>query len=110
MIKQGKIWSYDLFGGKPYETKKIKSTAATMASTPSHQQGRGITYSKRWNHVAVSNNLGDVSILDYNDFSKRITSLMKPGEWCECLAYSPNEEFLALGSHDDSIYIYKINE
>ena len=35
---------------------------------------------------------------------------MKPGEWCECLAYSPNQEYLALGSHDDSIYIYKISD
>lgn len=35
---------------------------------------------------------------------------MKPGEWCECLAYSPNQEFLAIGSHDDSIYIYKISD
>lgn len=81
-----------------------------MASTPAHQQARGITYSPRWNHIAVSNNLGDVSILDYNNFSNRVTSLMKPGEWCECLAYSPNQEFLAIGSHDDSIYIYKISE
>lgn len=81
-----------------------------MASTPAHQQSRGITYSKKWNHVAVSNNQGDVTILDYNDFSKRVTTLMKPREWCECLSYSPDENFLALGSHDDSIYIYKISE
>jgi hypothetical protein len=72
MIKQGKVWSYDLYGGKPYETSKIKSTAAAMASTPAQQQARGHTYSSRWNHVAVSNNYGDVSILDYSDFSKRI--------------------------------------
>lgn len=110
MIKQGKVWSYDLYGGKPYETSKIKSTAATMASTPAQQQARGLTYSSRWNHVAVSNNYGDVSILDYNDFSKRITTLMKPREWCECLAYSPDQNYLAIGSHDDSIYVYKINE
>jgi len=110
MIKQGKVWSYDLYGGKPYETSKIKSTAATMASTPAQQQARGLTYSSRWNHVAVSNNYGDISILDYNDFSKRITTLMKPREWCECLAYSPDQNYLAIGSHDDSIYVYKINE
>jgi hypothetical protein len=53
-------------------------------------QGRGITYSKKWNHVAVSNNYGDVSILDYDDLSKRITTLYKPKEWAECLMYSPD--------------------
>jgi len=109
-VKQGKIWTFDLYGGKPYETSKIKSTAATMSSHPVHQQGRAITYSKRHNHVAVSNNYGDVMILDYNDFNRRITTLYKPREWCETLAYSPNEEYLAVGSHDDSIYIYKISE
>lgn len=73
-------------------------------------QSRGITYSQKLQHVAVSNNYGDVAILDYNDLSKRIATLYKPREWCEVMTYSPNNEFLAVGSHDDSIYIYKINE
>lgn len=90
VVKQGKVWSYDLFGGKPYETSKIKSTASTMSTTPAHQQARGLTYSSKWNHVAVSNNFGDITILDYNDLSKRITTLYKPREWCEVLVYSPN--------------------
>ena len=81
-----------------------------MSSHPVHQQARGITYSKKHQHVAVSNNYGDVHILDYNDLSKRVTTLLKPREWCEVLVYSPNEAFLAIGSHDDSIYIYKISE
>jgi len=109
MIKEGKIWTYDMYSGKPYETNKIKSTASTLSSYPVNQQGRGITHSKKWNHVAVSNNFGDVAILDYNDFSKRITTLYKPREWCEVMVYSPDEQFLAVGSHDDSIYVYKID-
>jgi len=31
MIKSGKIWSFDLMGGKAYDTKKIKSTASTLS-------------------------------------------------------------------------------
>jgi len=96
--------------GKSYETSKIKSTASTMSSHPVQQQARAITYSPRHNHVAVSNNYGDVHILDYDDLTKRHTTLYKPREWCEVLAYSPNEEYLAVGSHDDSIYIYKISD
>ena len=110
VVKEGKIWSFELFNGKPYETSKIKSTASTMSSYPVHQQGRCITYSSRFDHVAVSNNYGDVIILDYRDFSKRITTLYKPREWCEVLTYSPNQEYLAVGSHDDSIYIYRISD
>ena len=107
MVKQGKIWTAELFG-KPYETTKGKCTASSMSSHPVQQQARAITYSKKWNHIAVSNNFGDVTILDYDDFSKRITTIYKPKEWCETLVYSPNEEYLAIGSHDDAIYIYKI--
>jgi len=109
MIKQGKIWSMDLMG-KPYETTKIKSTASTLSNVPAHQQGRCVAYSKKHQHVAVSNNYGDVNILDYNDLNKRVTTLYKPREWCETMVYSPDQNFLAIGSHDDSIYIYKINE
>jgi len=110
VVKQGKVWSMDLMGGKSYETNKIKSTASTMSSCPVQQQARGITFSPKFEHVAVSNNYGDVHILDYNDLSKRITTLYKPREWCEVMVYSPNEEYLAVGSHDDSIYVYKISE
>ena len=110
LVKQGKVWTQEMNKGKAYSTEKIKSTASTLSQTPVHQQARGITYSARHNHVAVSNNYGDVAILDYNDFSKRITTLMKPREWCEVMVYSPNHEWLAVGSHDDTIYIYKISE
>jgi len=97
-----------MHGGKPYETTKIKSTASTLASYPAHQQARGITFSKKHGHVAVSNNVGDITILDYKDLSKRVSQLNRPKEWCEVLVYSPDENYLAAGSHDDSIYIFKI--
>jgi len=81
-----------------------------MGSLPVHQQSRCVTYSSKHDHLAVSNNYGDVAILDYKDWTKRITTLYKPREWCEVMAYSPNHEYLAVGSHDDSIYIYKISD
>jgi len=36
MIKSGKIWTFDMMGGKPYDTKKIKSTASTLSNYPVH--------------------------------------------------------------------------
>jgi len=110
VVKEGRIWTQEMMGGKPYETTKIKSTASTLSSTPVHMQGRCVAYSSKHKHVAVSNNYGDVNILDYNDLSKRITTLYKPREWCETMSYSPDNQYLAIGSHDDSIYIYKISD
>jgi len=109
MIKQGKVWTPEQNDGKPYATEKIKSTASTLCSYPSHAQARAVTYDSHHGHVAVSNNLGDITILNYADL-KPITTLLKPREWAEVLAYSPNHEYLAVGAHDDSVYVYKISE
>ena len=34
MVREGKVWTHELYGGKAYETAKIKSTASTMGSNP----------------------------------------------------------------------------
>jgi len=69
-------------------------------------QGRSIAFNEKYQHLAVSNNNGDVTILDYKDFSKRLAFLRDPMEWNEVMAYSPDQEYLAVGSHDDKVYIY----
>ena len=60
--------------------------------------------------MAVSNNYGDVNIFDYNDFSKRLISLKRANEWNEVISYSPDGNYMAVGSHDDTIYIYLISQ
>lgn len=111
VVREAKIWTMDQNEGKPYELGKgKKNTASTQSKFPVHMQARGITYCARHGHIAVSNNYGDVFIVDYNDWSKRITTILKAREWCETLAYSPDGNFLAIGGHDDTIYIYKISE
>ena len=109
VVRTGKIWLPELNDGKAYETSKIRSTASTLSSYPPHQQGRAVAYGKHQGHVAVSNNQGDVTIFSYKDFSKKLTSLPAPKEWCEVLKYSPDGKFLAVGSHDDSLYVYSIS-
>ena len=37
MLKKGKVWTAELFNGKPYETTKGKSTASTMSAHPPQQ-------------------------------------------------------------------------
>lgn len=109
VLRSGKIWTKELNGDKAYETKKIRSTASTLCEFPAHQQGRSITYSAKHKHVAVSNNQGDISIFDYNDFSKKITTLWAPREWCEAMCYSPDGKYFAVGGHDDTIYIFEVS-
>jgi WD40 repeat protein len=57
----------------------------------------------------VSNNHGDIFVYDYSDFSVRIATLLHPREWCEVMKYSPDGKFLAVGAHDDTVYIYAVS-
>ena len=59
--------------------------------------------------MAVSNNQGDIQIFDYNNFDKKHATLLAPREWVEVLKYSPDNQYLAAGSHDDCVYIWKIS-
>lgn len=109
VLRSGKIWTQELNEGRSYKTDKIKSTASTLCDYPAHQQGRAITFDKLHKHVAVSNNHGDISVFDYNDFSQRICIMTAPREWVEVMKYSPDCQHLAVGAHDDTIYIYLVS-
>jgi len=109
VIRSGKVWTaLDFNKGKPYQTNKMKSTASTNSQYPPHQQARAIAFSEGHNQVAVSNNYGDVTIFDYSDFTEPVQTLYDPDEWCEAMQYSPNDKYLAAGSHDNSIYVYLV--
>lgn len=92
-------------GGK-ISTKKTmkdpqrKSGASSQSGMPPNKQGRCVAASPKHNHLAVCSNLGKVSIRALDDFDKKITSLKNAKEWCEVAKYSPDEQYLAVGSHD----------
>ena len=44
-----------------------------------------------------------------DDHTVSIT-LTDPDEWIEAMAYSPNGTYLAVGSHDDNVYVYKVED
>ena len=96
---------------KPKNAKKAKDvTASTLSAYPPNQQGRAVAYSKDHGHVAVSNNMGKVSIRDAKDFNKKIKSLKDPQEWSEVMKYSPCGNYFAVGSHDNNIYVYDVTK
>lgn len=58
-------------------------------------------------HVAVGHNDGRVTVRGgVNDLKKVAYTLQDSAEWIEAMAYSPDGSKLAVGSHDNNIYIY----
>lgn len=61
----------------------------------------------------MADNLGNVSIRQVA-FEERanldnvIAIITDPKEWIECMLYNPQETKLAVGSHDNFIYIYDV--
>ena len=100
-------------GGKISDKKMKDPTKKGLASTqsgmPPNKQARTVAVSKKHSHLIVCNNLGKVSIRSFDDFDKKIGSLKEAKHWCEVAKYSPCEEYLALGSHDNHVYIYHID-
>jgi len=41
---------------------------------------------------------------------QNLHDLDQPDEWCEVAEYSPNGTYLAVGSHDTDLYIYKTED
>lgn len=92
-----------------------------MSSAPSDQQSRCVAYNHTLKHLAVANNIGEVTIrevdwkkVDAGDpegLNNIICTLFedpkgkKKYEWIEAMAYSPDNKFLAVGSHDNYIYL-----
>ena len=93
-----------------------------MSSQPSVCQSRCVAYSSDKKQLAVADNEGGVTIRDINwadvdackpgslDGGEKPKKVFKKGdvkkpEWIECMAFSPDNKRLAIGSHDNTIYI-----
>jgi WD40 repeat protein len=72
---------------------------------PDSQCSRGLAF--HGGHLAILCNDGSVRIRDVADLSKDVCVKDDSSEWCECAAYSPDGKYLAVGSHDNNIYVYE---
>ena len=52
--------------------------------------------------------MGKVTIRNKDNLDKKIFSLKEPEEWSEVIRYSPCGKYLAVGSHDNNIYVYDV--
>jgi WD40 repeat protein len=81
-------------------------------------------YNIQLNHLAVGNNEGTITIRQVQNLAEYATSgkedtvnldtvvctLNHPREWVEEIRYSPDGKKLAVGSHDNYIYLYSTAE
>ncbi len=58
--------------------------------------------------MAISNNMGKVSIRLISDMNKKICTLKEAEEWSEVMRYSPDGTMFANGTHDNIIYVYDV--
>jgi WD40 repeat protein len=92
--------------------------ASSMSSQPAECQSRAVAYDKTLKHLAVAGNTGLVTIREI-DWAKvdarepgsldkikyKLFKDVKKAEWIEAMVYSPDSKNLAVGSHDNMIYI-----
>lgn len=98
-------------GKKAIDKVRAKqSTASTLSTYPPNQQGRAVAHNPFNDHVAISNNMGKVTIRPLEDLDKKLFTLKDAKEWCEVIRFSPNGDMLATGSHDNIIYVYDVKK
>jgi microtubule-associated protein-like 1/2 len=87
--------------------------ASSLSQEPPEKQSRALAYNSKENHLAVANNTGIVTIRQCNmnagsDMNTIIYTLKDSKEWIECMSYNPSQDKLAVGSHDNNIYVYSV--
>jgi len=91
--------------------RKIIGGASTLSSLPPDQQSRALAYLPSKEHLAVAHNDGVVTIRSIaNAQNQVLCSLKDPREWCEVMDYSPKGDKLAVGSHDNNVYVYTVGD
>jgi len=96
-----------------------KGGASSMSSQPPECQSRCVAYNASLKHLAVAGNTGIVTIrnVDWAKVEAReagsldvmhkkdLFKAVKKAEWIEAMVYSPCSKYLAVGSHDNVIYL-----
>ena len=84
--------------------KAKRGGASTLSKLPDSQCSRCVAVNGDW--VAVAGNDGKVSIRASSAPGDECHLLGDSSEWIEVMAFSPDNKYLAVGSHDNNIYVY----
>jgi microtubule-associated protein-like 1/2 len=88
------------------DKKAKKGGASSMTQYSPSKCGRAVAVNKHNGHVAVGHNDGRVTIRNGPKDLKCCKTICDSDEWIEAMEYSPDGCFLAVGSHDNLVYIY----
>jgi len=84
--------------------KSKKGGASTLSTLPDSQCSRAVAVNSNW--IVIAGNDGCVSVRSCRDPHTECHLLKDSAEWIEVMAFSPDNMWLAVGSHDNNIYIY----
>ena len=86
--------------------KAKRGGASTLSRLPDSQCSRAVTCNNEW--IAIAGNDGAVSIRSCSSPDVEAHLIQDSREWCEVMAFSPDNQYLAVGSHDNKVYIYNV--
>ena len=105
-----KVW--DMSQRKCISTGVLEAAMGPTAETEGNsdfarsKQSRAVAIS-RSEHVAVGHNDGHVTVrAGVRQLNNIIAVMREPQDWVQALTYSPSGKWLAVGSHDNGIYVY----
>ena len=88
--------------------KSRRGRASTLSKLPDSQCSRCVATNAEW--LAVAGNDGAVSIRATSAPDTECHLLKDSTEWIEVMAFSPDNQYLAVGSHDNTIYVYRTSD
>lgn len=97
-----------MMSGKISDTKKKakRGGASTLSKLPSSQQSRCVATGTHFSVVAANDGSVYVYPKGQTDDSGPMKTFCDSDEWIEVMAFSPDQKMLAVGSHDNRIYVY----
>lgn len=112
-----KIKAWNVNSRKCEATGKISSDtrkaprggASSLTELPDSQCARAVAHNAQNGHVAVGHNDGTLTIRQApNKLDAIVHTNQNSQEWIEAIEYSPDGSKLAVGSHDNNIYVYSV--
>jgi WD40 repeat protein len=95
----------------PGPPRKPGAGASSLSPFPPNQQARAVCINSSNGHIAIGHNDGRLTVLEgISNLDSKVHGSNEAIEWIEAMSYSPDGRKLAVGSHDNYIYIYDVND
>ena len=96
-VQRGQVTVGSVEEAKTAKKVERKGGASTMSMEPPENQSRALAWNSKLNHLAVANNLGQVTIRQVkfervSDLNNVIKTINDAKEWIECMQYNPKND------------------